>query len=131
MSSTKRRRLSSSQSSSPPLHIYHLPDAVFVNISSYLALPSRALLAVALTTDSANYKQINWITQTPLLRWLGERGRMKKKQPSSATTSIVKASEWDVLDSGEIELELAAWLSDDDYWRCFKLYKCSDTSQKT
>lgn len=101
-------------STTPLHHIPHLPDVIFVKISSYLSLPSRALLAVALTTDSANYKKINWITQTPLSRWFGISSSSKKKRPSSATKDIIRKSKWNALDFADIDWDLATRLSDND-----------------
>ena len=115
LGSPKRRRISSAISSTSPHHIL-LPDVVFVKISSFLPLPSRALLAVALTADSAQYKKINWTTtQTPLLRWFGSSiSYNRKKQPSSATKDIIQKTKWNVLDFADIECDLATRLSDDD-----------------
>jgi len=116
--SSKRRRLITS-TSSPFQNIPQLPDVVFVKISSFLPLPSRALLAVALTADSEQYKKIDWTTttttQTSLLRWFGRNSsNSKKRQPSSATKDIIRKNNWSVLDFADIECDLAKRLSDDD-----------------
>ena len=104
----KRRRV---DDSFPPssLRINDIPDIILVKVSSYLAPPSRALFAVALTTNSSDWKKINW-NPTLLLSWTGST----KKQPPPAARAIVSSTNWERLDFADIEWNLAARLLDDD-----------------
>ena len=68
------------------LYINDLPDGILVGISSYLAKPSAALFAISMDTD----------------------------QQTETSKAIISATNWNVLDFGDIEKSLAAKLSDDD-----------------
>ena len=105
---SNRRRVTSAAQVGP--YIHHLPDILLVKVAGYLTKTSRALLAVALTTDSSGWKKVNW-NQTPLLSWL--KTAKPKKQPSPETNLVLRMNKWDTLDfSGE--RHLAMKLSDDD-----------------
>ena len=95
MSSTqtnKRRRTNDTVT-----HITDLPIGILVDISEYLAQPSRAILAVAFTSPSSSWKNNNLMHRL-----------------SSISAAIVSSSEWDILDFEDIEKSLAKRLSDDD-----------------
>jgi len=79
--SNKRQRTTTSNK----LCIHDLPDGVFVGISSYLAKPSVALFAIAMSSQR---------TQT--------------------SNAIISSINWSILDFDDIEKCLAAKLSDDD-----------------
>ncbi len=66
-----------------------LPIGILEHTAGFLVAPSRALFAVALTNDENN-------------------------NPPSENYSSIAGSDWETLDFGEIEKDLAAKLSDDD-----------------
>ena len=83
--SNKRQRTTTNNE----LHITDLPDGLLVGISSYLAKPSVALFAIAMSTNNF--------------------------QPSQTSKAIISSTtNLEVLDFGDIEKSLAAKLSDDD-----------------
>ena len=94
---SKRRRVVSSAQS---LHITDLPDGIFADVAKYLAKPSIACFAVAMT-PSVSFQQSN--------------NAQTQMNPSSICSSILTLKEgdsWEVLDFGDESL--AAKLSDDD-----------------
>ena len=98
---SKRRRISSSS-----LCIFDLPDIAFVRISSYLCTPSRALLALSLTTDSKSWRKYKWSNPnkkvSPMLAWAKPKF---KKEPSDQTKVILASQTWECLDFGELNSE--------------------------
>jgi len=94
---SKRRKIS------PPgnLNLTDIPDTILADVGSYLPKPSRALFAVAVTAPSSLWRGSNW--DQHLL------------PPSRAAKVILSSqSDWDVLDFGEIENNLALKLGDRD-----------------
>ena len=88
----KRRRLSAADGDSQGArYLTDLPSGILGHAASFLAAPSRVLFAIALDENSA-------VT------------------PNERSSAIV-GNEWDVLDFGQIEQELAARLSDADIKR--------------
>ena len=92
-STNKRRRTATvatdnNNSGLQEIYLSDLTIGILDHTASFLAPPSRALFAVALTND--NHK------------------------PNENSSSIAAADDWDILDFGEIEKELAARLSDYD-----------------
>ena len=85
ISSSKRRK---SRHHDIASCLVDLPIGILEHTASFLAAPSRALFSVALSTNENN---------TP-----------------SGNYSSIAGSNWDTLDFGEIEKELATKLSDDD-----------------
>ena len=79
------------------LHITNLPDGILVGIASYLAKPSVALFAIAMTIDS--------------------------QQTQTSKAIISSTNNWNVLDFSDIEKCLAAKLSDGDI---NKILRCID-----
>ncbi|KAL7452312.1 hypothetical protein ACHAWC_004040 [Mediolabrus comicus] len=71
-----------------------LPIGILEHTASFLSPPSRVLFAVALTIDENNNNNNN--------------------QSDGNRYSSIAGSDWDTLDFGEIEKELAARLSDND-----------------
>ena len=110
---TKRRRTD--------LNITDLPDEGLRLIADYLPKSSRALLALAITTDSASWRDINWNksiapTLTSFLR------REKQQRPLAATRAVLLKSSaggddnerfWEHVDFVDIG-DLASRLNDDD-----------------
>ena len=84
INSIKRRKTDGSVATS----LGDLPIGILEHTASFLSAPSRALFAVALTTNENNSPGENY--------------------------SSIAGSDWDSLNFGEIEKELAARLSDDD-----------------
>ena len=88
----KRRRLSAAAGGTPQdttsSPLIDLPSGILAHAASFLAAPSRALFAIALDENSV-------VT------------------PNERSSAIV-GNQWDTLDFGQIEKELAAKLSDDD-----------------
>ena len=85
----KRRRLSTADGSSQGRrYLTDLPSGILAHVASFLAAPSKVLFAVALDENSA-------------------------AQPNERSSAIV-GNQWDTLDFGEIERELAARLTDLD-----------------
>ena len=91
--SNKRQRITSYNDNNE-LHINDLPDGLLVGISSYLAKPSVALFAIAISSNTS--------------------------QPTQTSKAIISNSSWDVLDFSNIEKSLAAKLSDDDIDKMLK-----------
>jgi len=92
ISTNKRRR-----TAADTLHIRDLPVGFIADVSSYLPKPSRALLSVAFSAPSSSWKNNNLM-----------------HRPSPISTSIISASQWDILDFEDIEKELTSKLTDDD-----------------
>jgi len=90
-SNNKRRRTAADTP-----HISDLPVGFIVDVSAYLAKPSRALLAAAFSARSS-WKNDNDVYQL-----------------SPISTAIITASQWDILDFEDDGKELANKLTDDD-----------------
>ena len=83
----KRRRIAAAGGSPQEVRcLTDLPSGILAHVASFLAVPSKALFAVALDGNSA-------------------------VSPSERSSAIA-GNEWDNLDFGEIERELAANLKD-------------------
>ena len=99
---TKRRRLSAVDGPhQDAMCLTDLPSGILALAASFLAAPSRALFVIALDENSA-------------------------VMPSERSSAIV-GNEWDVLDFGGIEKELAAKLTDLDIER---VLQCVDAANK-
>ena len=92
-SGTNKRR----RTTADTLHISDLPTGFIVDVSAYLSKPSRAILAVALSSSSSS-----WQNNDLLYR------------PSPISTAIVSAQLWNILDFEEVDKDLASKLTDDD-----------------
>ena len=84
--SNKRQRTTTSVES---LCINDLPDGILVGISSYLAKPSAALFSFVFSPNS-------------------------QQTETETSKAIISATNWSVLDFGDIEKSLAVELSDND-----------------
>ena len=108
----KRRKTSTD------INITDLPDEAVKYIAGCLPKPSRALLAVALTTESSRWTKIDWTKSVASPSILSLWGKTKRKQPSAATNAIVlppsQNNIWGNIDFGDIEPCLASRLTDDD-----------------
>ena len=126
----KRQKLSPDTISlAPPvvhegeIKIEHLPENILREVITYIPKTSRALLALALTTDSASWRDIHWNKSAPksVLEWFrkGPASRMTKR-PSAVTRLILSpknAAEmnlWEEINFGDNEWELCTRLTDDD-----------------
>lgn len=91
----KRKRSHNDTSLPEAANIVHLPSAAFTHIASYLKSPpiSRALLAVAIATTA--HPDAESLSQDSIV-------------------SDIVGDQWDTLDFGAVEKELAAKLSDAD-----------------
>jgi len=96
-SSNKRQRTGQEDA----LLLSDLPDGILAHAASYLAQPSRALFAVAMTAPSKSWEQNN----------IGSIGRREHQQ---TVASILSSAEWEELDFGDIEKSLVVKLTDDD-----------------
>ena len=103
------------------LCLTQLPTTIFNDVIKYLPKPSVALLAVALTSPSSSWREINWKKSSPIFSWATvTSNNPRKRNPSAATEAILVYAQmldskyWHSLDFEEIELSLAAKLSDDD-----------------
>ena len=86
----KRRRIAAAGGSPQEVRcLTDLPSGILAHVASFLAVPSKALFAVALDGNSAAL-------------------------PSERSSAIVGSNEWGTLDFGGIEEELAIKLKDDD-----------------
>ena len=94
---SKRRRVVSSAQS---LHITDLPDGIFADVAKYLAKPSIACFAVAMTPSES--------------RLLSNNAQMGQSSLCKAILNSQEGDSWEELDFGDIEKSLAAKLSDDD-----------------
>ncbi len=112
---TNRRKCSSD------LNITDLPDEGLRLIADYLPKTSRALLALAITTDSASWRDINWNNSTAPTLTSFLRGE-KQQRPLAATRAVLLQSYcggdvndqfWEHVDFVDIR-DLASRLSDDD-----------------
>ena len=92
MSPSKRRKISPQT-----VHITNLPHGIFEDVAKYLAKPSIACFAVAMTARSSDEK--NLVTSSPVCK----------------TILYSTNQSWEVLDFGDIEDDgLAQKLSDED-----------------
>ena len=114
MSSTpqtnKRRRTDDTAT-----HISELPVGILVDVSAYLAKPSRALFAVAFIAPSSSWQNKN----NDLMH-----------RPSSISTAIVSAQQWDTLDFEDIEKSLEIRLSDDDMYAVLQCINARNVLKK-
>ena len=101
------------RTASDALHISELPIGLMVDVSAYLAKPSRALLAVAFSAPSSSWRS-NDLIHLPL----------------PITTAIISASQWDTLDFEDIERELANKLKDDDINAVLKSINAQDVLKR-
>ena len=94
--SSKRRKILTADSShwggsdSGIIRLSDLPVEPLTHVASYLAPPSRALFDVALNFDA------------------------KPSADISSGSSAIAGNDWDALDFGDIEKDLAVQLTDDD-----------------
>ena len=88
--SSKRRRLLCDAPPPDASRLSYLPIAVLTNVANYLASPSRALFAAALVTNQ------------------------NAVAASDERNTAIVGNEWNTLDFGDIEEDLAARLSDDN-----------------
>ena len=96
------------------LHISNLPDGILSHVASYLASPSKALFAVAMTSPSKSWTKDNFSI-------------VGSKQTAA---SILQSEQCDVLDFEDIEKSLAVKLTDDDLHTILKCINAQDVLKK-
>ena len=108
------------------MSIYDLPEYAIREIIDYIPKTSRALLALALTTDSSSWREIHWCNSSPksILTWFKKKDKKRKtgpsssseekyKRPSAITKIILSAKNveeenlWDEIDLSDISEEYA------------------------
>ena len=90
----KRQRVASPDG----LQMVDLPESILSHAATYLAPPSRALFAVAMTASSISWQLSDW-----------------ERQPTPASKAIIgNVDQWDTLDFGDVEESLAGRLHDAD-----------------
>src|SRR6056300_1875072 len=104
--------------------IYDLPEYAIREIIDYIPKTSRALLALALTTDSSSWREIHWCKSSPksILTWFKKKDKKKGgssgssgkiKRPSAITKIILSAKNaeeenlWEEIDLSDISEEYA------------------------
>src|SRR6056300_632668 len=105
--------------------IYDLPEYAIREIIDYIPKTSRALLALALTTDSSLWRKIHWCKSSPksILTWFKKKdtkkggssssSEEKYKRPSAITKIILSAKNaeeenlWEEIDLSDISEEYA------------------------
>jgi len=102
----KRRR-----TAADTLHISDLPIGFIADVSAYLPKPSRALFAVAFSEPSSSSKNNDY-------------------QLSPISIAIVSATQWDILDFGDVEMELANKLTDNDINAVLKSINAQDVLKR-
>jgi hypothetical protein len=124
---TKRRKISvitsSAAVSDDEMKIVDLPEWAIREIIDYIPKTSRALLALALTTDPASWREIHWNKSAPksILSWFKKRPTNKKmKRPSAITKAILSPRNkdeenlWEEINFEDNCCDLCSKLTDDD-----------------
>jgi hypothetical protein len=119
------------------MSIYDLPEYAIRGIIDYIPKTSRALLALALTTDSSLWREIHWCNSSPksILTWFKKKdkkegGSSNSKRPSAITKIILSAKNaeeenlWDEIDLSDISEEYA------EGW-CICPVKCEQISVRS
>ena len=117
-------RLTISSPTNEEIKIINLPEWAIREIIDYIPKTSRALLALALTTDSASWRDIHWNKSAPksILTWFkkGPTSRKKSMRPSAITKAILspknaeEADLWEEVNFEDNEKILCTHLTDDD-----------------
>eukprot|EP00985_Skeletonema_marinoi_P000098 scaffold25_cov69-Skeletonema_marinoi.AAC.12 len=125
----KRRKLLATASTAAivddsEIKIIGLPEWAIREIIDYIPKTSRALLALALTTDSASWRDIHWNKSAPkpILSWFkkGPTSRKKSMRPSAITNIILSPKNedegnlWEEINFDVNEWLLCIELTDDD-----------------
>ena len=98
------------------LNISNLPDGLLAHAASYLATPSKALFAVAMTSTSESWEQNNF--------------SIVGSEHQQTAVSILQSEQCDVLDFEDIEKSLAVKLTDDDLHAVLKCISAQDVLKK-
>jgi hypothetical protein len=72
--------------------IYDLPEYAIREIIDYIPKTSRALLALALTTDSSLWREVHWCSSSPksILTWFKKKKKQKIESSSSSSEEKIK-----------------------------------------
>jgi hypothetical protein len=125
---TKRRKLSAAVSLAvsvweDEVKITDLPEWAIREIIDYIPKTSRALLALAMTTDSASWREVHWNKSSPksILSWFKKgHTNTKMKKPSALTRIILSPKNdgeedlWEEINFEDNCLFLCSELTDDD-----------------
>ena len=111
LSSSNKRQRTAEQS----LNISNLPDGILSHVASYLAKPSRALFAIAMTSTPESRTKDNFSISS---------------EYQQTTVAILQSEQWDVLDFEDIEKSLAAKLTDIDLHAVLKCISAQDVLKK-
>ena len=103
------------------LHISELPIGILVDVSAYLAKPSRAILAVVFSPPSI-------IPSNPLNSPIPPDFSVYQSSPISK--AIISASQWDILDFEDVEKKLANKLLDNDIYAILKSINAHDVLKR-
>lgn len=108
------------------IQLGNLPEYALREIIAYIPKTSRALLALALTTGSASWRDVHWNKSAPksILEWFrkgpASSKNIKTKRPSAVTQLILSPKNaeemnlWEEINFGDNEWELCTRLTDDD-----------------
>lgn len=105
------------------IKITHLPEWAIREVIAYISKTQRALLALALTTDSASWREIHWHRSAPtsILSWFKKGSTRKKmKRPSAITRTILspmtedEKNIWEEINFDDNDSFLCACLTDND-----------------
>jgi hypothetical protein len=120
---SKLSRLSISSPADKETKITDLPEWAIREIIDYIPKTSRALLALALTTDPASWREIHWNKSAPksILSWFKKGPTNKKMKRPSAVTKIILSPKnadeenmWEKIDFADVGFGLCFKLTDDD-----------------
>lgn len=96
------------------LQISDLPDAILVNVATFLSSPSQALFAAAMTAPSSSWQKVNWMRQPSEL----SKAIIKSSSPTESNQLQDQVQQhkeqWSHLDFVDIEKNLANKLTDGD-----------------
>ena len=119
IASKKRRRVLTTEND---MKITDLPDWAIKEVITYIPKTSRALLALALTTDSASWREIHWDKSAPksILSWFNNTTITKMMRPSAITKAILSPRNeeendmWEEINFEDNDINLCWKLNDDD-----------------
>lgn len=128
MSSTfaaKKRRRRLLTTGENDMKITDLPDWAIKEVITYIPKTSRALLALALTTDSSSWREVHWDKSAPksILSWFNNTTITKMMRPSAITKAILSPRNeeeeennnmWEEINFEDNDISLCWKLNDDD-----------------
>jgi len=109
MASNSGTNMRKRRTAADTLHISDLPIGFIADVSAYLPKPSRALLAVSFSAPSTSWQNDDL---------------MHRQSPISE--AIVSSQQWDTLDFGDVEEDIANKLTDNDISAILKCINAHD-----